>query len=271
MTWDKACAKLYALLAAARLNAWWRGAFVFLVLAMLEFLCLLVSWLSGAKLNESSPWIITAVLIAAFAGLMRDVVTAWIVRPFLRVVYKHERPFCDKAALPVAGGTVDAFYFRFLVFNDGGAAAAKNVQVFLMDIQRKEGNAYKPFRTLSMNLRWSYLPEIPVLGILSSGMHRYCDIARVMDPHGRIRSTPDDVVGADPSRILFSFETEFPPESKINIIEPGEYRLTVFVGAENHTAAMRAIDVNVIGQWLPDTERFLNVGVKIEPFEWKLY
>lgn len=162
---------------------------------------------------------------------------------------------------------VDSYFLRFRVINKG-RKRAENVEVFASKLTKLQANSsYEEVASfLPMHLNWSSHPKGNIfVSTLSRKMYRHCDLAHIINPndrldcHGEAGHRP--IVA--PDKTVLSFETIVKPNSLSHLQEPGRYRLTVVIAANNFEPIEKCLEIYLSGEWFDDETRMLSEGVGV--------
>lgn len=246
-------------------STWRRGSFVFFLLLLIY---LFFAWMSClATQNLSLSLTIAAAVLAAFVALFMDALKTWIWRPDISVSYVHGEDYCEKVlmrGLVASAQVIDAsaYYFRLLIANKGTQRAEK-LEVLAADLRRRRSDGeYALVRRYSMNLKWTHV-GVPILDGISPNMERFCDVGHVIRPKDRNRLPSENLSSADPNATILSLDLETIANHLPHLIEPGQYRLTLFIAAKNNRPVQRILEIEVTGKWSDDIGEMLREGIRI--------
>lgn len=214
-----------------------------------------------------------AALVALFTVLYFEI---WLPRrnvPDLDIEpIKMSSPDCFKISIKCLSISskverpVDSYFLRFRVINKG-RKRAENVEVFASKLtkKRQDNDSYEEVVSfLPMHLTWSFYGEI-FIPTLSPKMFRHCDIAHIINPKNR--HDCDGEAGHRPdvkdNETVLSFDTIVKPHTLSYLQEPGSYRLTVVVAANNSEPVERCLEIDLSGTWSDEETDMLTNHVKI--------
>jgi len=121
-------------------------------------------------------------------------------------------------------------------------------------------------RRYSVDLKWAWL-GVPRLPTLAPKTDRFCNIGHIIDPAQRANFAQDneDLPGVGQQTTVLSLDLEARPNSGIHLLQPGKYRLTIQLVAENHRPITRTLEIDVKGTWYPNNlQTMLQQGITIE-------
>jgi hypothetical protein len=149
-----------------------------------------------------------------------------------------------------------AHYSLRIAIENCGNTEAKNVEVFVKDLQRQKGRGdFEPVTDfLGTYLSWSGLEEKEkhVLDVLNPAMPKYCYLARVYCKQDVPRSFYSDIVAPMEDYLGDVTFLDFPPPAgsgRRQRFGPGNYRLTVRIGAANAKPIEKVLKLDVTGRW----------------------
>lgn len=229
--------------------------------------------LEGADKAALWPaWVgaIGSVLLAILA-VFQDRIRGWITRPRLQLGVKVAPPNCHKTAwshpFPVGHPSyrseeteyLPCYYFRLAISNTGNAPA-NNVEVFAASLERKRADGgYEPVgRFTPMNLLWAHEHKI-YLSLLTPKMCKFCDLGHVVHPNDR-HKVNHELPGVPSGRCVLAFDLQVEPNMKGHLAEPGTYRLTVLLAAENSRPREYRLESVLAGEWYDSEEEMLRNG-----------
>ncbi len=115
--------------------------------------------LSEAKIMADWLIAIGTILLAIIAAL-QDRIRSIFWRPKLKCEINVCPPDCHRTISKGPSLQFYSFYYSFEIWNTGNISA-KNVEVLITDIQKKEGNEYNRIRSfMPDNLKWSTLAYV---------------------------------------------------------------------------------------------------------------
>jgi hypothetical protein len=144
----------------------------------------------------------------------------------------------------------DAYYFRLRVENRG-VEAARDVEVSIDDVMRRQGSVFVPVpNLLSQNLTWSHVGGT-TYKIIPPGMAKHCDLGRVVKPSDRHFLGPaENPECIPPNQAGFSLSVVGPAFTAPQVLPVGEYEATISVAASNsQTPTRKKLSIHVSGIW----------------------
>lgn len=245
---------------------WFRVSVAAVVMVVV---CGIAIWGSWDLRGTSAIWLTAfAALLASFVSLFGERVKQWLWRPDLRIDYVHGPDYCDTPIMQgVSGGApvaAECYYFRLRVSNVG-SARANMVEVHVSDLQKQQANGnFTQLRRYSMNLKWTNIGTSQLTG-LSPRMERFCDLGHVADPAMRARFPGEDLPGVAHGTAILALDLETQPFHGTHLLEPGNYRLSIRLVAENHKPVHKLIEIEVTGFWAPNNlPVMLRQGIRIQ-------
>ncbi len=240
-------------------STWRRGSFVSFLLLLIYLLFGWMSWLATQNLPLSLT--IAAAMLATFVALFMDASKNWIWRPDISVSYVHGADYCEKVLMRGVGANgqvieAPAYYFRLRIANKGTRRAEK-LEVLAADLLKRQSDGdYALLRRYSMNLKWTHV-GVPILEGISPKMERFCDIGHIIRPQDRNQLPNENIPSADPNSTILSFDMETIANHRPDLIEPGLYRLTLFIAASNNPPVRRILEIDLTGKWSDDMGEML--------------
>jgi hypothetical protein len=199
---------------------------------------------------------------AVVVALFKEDFLAWRRHPDLTVRLRPEHPDCVITPAGHNGWKGWRYFLRLWIQNDGNARA-ENVEVFLsrLSVERKRDVFEEMPGYAEKNLRWSHgdfwKPTILVGGI-SPGMGRYCDLVAMSDPnHPDLRNLPDN---PGKTRLGIQYEVLGPGADWPG---PGRYKFEISVSASNRRPVRYVIDFRLTGLWSEKEEEMFKGGFVI--------
>jgi hypothetical protein len=195
--------------------------------------------------------------VLAFVAVFQEWLRRLVICPVLKLEARVSRPDCHKTTW-TAGYKV--YYFRLRVENTGNDAA-HDVQVYLASVERlRLDKTYEPApRFDPMNLLWALTrkPTLPTL--LPKMPPRYCDLAHITDPLGKL-SLKEDLPGVGENDPVLALDLEASTNRKGHLLEAGVYRFGIKLAAANHPAHDYTLEVDFRGLWIDDEDKMLREG-----------
>ena len=228
------------------------------------------------ELGSWAQWAgVAATLAAVLVALFKDTALRWWNRPRLTVSIKLGPPDCAKTKLHYAVQRVaptfvaaDCYWLRLWVKNEGRTRAEK-VQVFAEQLARRAADGtFKIVEDfLPMNLRWSHaqnpegFPEV-FADAISREMGRHCDLGRVVDPSCLV-DLGESLNDVPPGKTDLALELEVKPNTRTHLLRPGDYRLSLRIGAANAGPVTAVVELNHTGEWFSDPQRMFSDGLGV--------
>jgi len=229
---------------------------------------LLFAWMSWpATQNLSVSLTIAAAVFAAFVALFMDALKTCVWRPDISVSYVHGADYCEKVLMRGNGANAQlveasAYYFRLRIANKGNRRAEK-LEVLAADLLKRQSDGeYALLRRYSMNLKWTHV-GVPILDGISPKMERFCDIGHIIRPMDRNRLQSENLSSADSNATLLSLDLETIANHLPHLIEPGQYRLTLFIAASNNRPVQRILEIELTGKWSDDMGEMLREEIRV--------
>ncbi|HXY79409.1 MAG TPA: hypothetical protein VEI08_02105 [Candidatus Bathyarchaeia archaeon] len=197
-------------------------------------------------------------LILAFVAVFQEWIKSWFFKPSLDLDVRVARPDAEKTRFDA---NTDVYYFRLAVSNTG-RKAAEDVQVYVSAVKRKKADAkYETLdRFTPMALRWTHKGVSTIPFLLPKMPPAYCDLGHISDPERKV-GTFERLPDVLDEQTVFAMETEVTPNSKANLLGPGEYRLYLKLAASNCPPHDFMVKLKMPGQWFADEERMFRDGI----------
>jgi len=192
----------------------------------------------------------------------------WIKRPKLELDVHFTPPECHKTIVKIGNEMADAYWFRLFATNVGDTPA-KDIEVTIDKVYKKiedKWTLYSAF--LPSSLVWTHINQ-PILNDLISGATRNIDLGYIMDPEVRYKYTFENnpVLPNSMSEIFFNVSISVRPFIGYNIIDSGEYKFSLIIGAKNCKPVKDQIILKFTNDWKDDEAKMLNETVKISKEE----
>jgi hypothetical protein len=197
-------------------------------------------------------------LILAFVAVFQEWIKSLFFKPVLDLDVRVARPDAEKTWFDA---NTEVYYFRVAVTNTG-RRVAEDVQVYVSAIKRKKVDTkYETLdRFTPMALRWTHKGVATLPFLLPKMPRADCDLGHISDP-GRKVGTFESLPDVLDEQAVFAVETEVTPNSKGNLLGPGEYRLYLKVAASNCPPNDFMVKLKMPGDWFPDEERMFRDGI----------
>lgn len=197
-------------------------------------------------------------VILAFVAVFQEWIKSLIFKPVLEIETRAERPFAEKTHF---NPDRDVYYFRLGIRNTG-RIVAKDVQVYAHKVRRKKSDSKceDVSRFTPMALRWTHRPNGTLPRLLPDMPPVFCDLGHISDP--RNICTFEGLEEVPAGKTVFALETEVIPNSRANLLGPGEYRVCLKVAASNCKPQSFTVRIKMRdGQWFDDEDRMYRDGV----------
>ncbi len=232
-------------------------------------------------LENPNWWVAFGTILLAFVAIFQDKIRSMIWRPKLDCIIELKPPDCHrtKSTLKRMTDTQQlasfySYYYRFAIWNNGNISA-KNVEVMITDVLKKEGKDFKRIEAFTPdNLLWSILhKDFPsnsfktYCDYISPDTFKHCNLGHIHDPKYRKKITGEDnpEFKLTDKETIFCFDVNFKSNALYYLIPPGEYKISIKVGCENAKTISRSYLIKISGKWFGDDEtRMLNEGFYIE-------
>ncbi len=220
-------------------------------------------------------WLVAiGTILLAIIAVFQDKIRSWIWSPTLDCEINLAPPDCHRTISRSSTNEFFTFYYRFKIWNKG-RISAKNVEVLIVDILKKEGNLFKRIEAFSPdNLKWSTLFDIidgrsipkRYCDYISPDTYKHCNLGHIHDPKIRslIPGEDNPLLPVQKDETIFCFDVHFMSNILYYLVEPGEYKIHIKVGCENTRTITRKYLVKVTGKWFEDEKRMLNEGLSID-------
>ncbi len=221
-----------------------------------------------------------ATLLLAFVAVFQDKIRAHVKSPILDCDIELKPPDCHKTTMTGGGLAFSSFYYLLKIWNKG-ETSARNVEVIISDIFKKEGENYKSIEGfIPDNLLWSIITETlgvdkegrPIIKLkvycsfISPKTFKHCNIGHIYDPKYRKSVQGEDNPGlpVNPEETIFHFDVNFKSNKRYYLVSPGTYKFKITVGCENAKTISKMYLMEVSGKWYEDESRMLNEGLFIK-------
>jgi hypothetical protein len=182
-----------------------------------------------------------AVALALFFAFVEKI---W-QRPRLEISVNFKPPDCGMG-VPHS----KALFLRLRVANRG-RSAARSLEATIQQMCQREGDFWIQVPSfLPSNLLWTHV-SAPILPNLLPGLERNLDLAQILEP-------------TKPSLARLAFILSVVPAREYNVLDPGAYRFSVTVGAENAKAVTQVFELTLSGKWFADEDKMLSDGVRLK-------
>jgi hypothetical protein len=210
--------------------------------------------------GPASNWFVAiGTVVLAFVAIFQEWIKSWFFKPTFEVETRAERPFAEKTHF---NSHTDVYYFRLGVRNTG-RVAARDVQVYAHQVKRKKADMkYETIdRFTPMALRWTHRMNGTLSHLLPDMPPVFCDLGHISDPTRKAGTF--ETLGEIPSdKTVFVLETEVQPNSKGNLLGPGEYRVHLKIAASNSKPTDFSVKIRMRdGLWFADEARMFQDGI----------
>ena len=208
-----------------------------------------------------------AVILTVFFFLFERI-RNWIKRPKLEMGVNFTPPECHKTIVMIGNEMADAYWFRLFATNVGNTPA-KDIEVTIDKVYKKIGDKWTLYSAfLPSSLVWTHINQ-PILNDLIPGTTRNIDLGYIMDPEVRYKYQFENnpVLPNSMTEILFNVSISVKPFIGYNIIESGEYKFLLIIGAKNCKPFKDQIILKFTNDWKDDETKMLNETVKISKKE----
>lgn len=209
-------------------------------------------------------------LAAFFTPLLTDLLKKWWWKPKLKLEMRLSPPSCHITDLIIALSDAQkfrrkAYYFRFLISNNGKSQARKcEVTIESLEIM-KDGKFELYPRYTPVSLVWGSGNNDFV--DINPGRHFYCDFISVPDHEAQNMTLPNyiDLPSTRSSELGAVLLVRIGFNSQPNRLHMGKYRIAVAVYSEN----AKTIRLNVIVSWSgiwreTEQEMFKELSIHLE-------
>jgi len=228
-----------------------------------------------------SNWFVAfGTILLAIIAIFQDRIRSWFWKPKLDCSIELKPPDCHRTITKTSGGSKQfeffSYYLRFKIWNKGNISA-KNVEVLITELLKKEGNSYRIVEAFTPdNLLWSTLQnEWPYYftnqfkiycDYLSPNTYKYSNLGHIHDPKYRqnLKGEWNPKLPVSPEETIFSFDINFKSNALYYLISPGIYQIEIKVGCENGITISKRYRLNIKGKWSEDEIRMLNEGFDIK-------
>jgi hypothetical protein len=215
-----------------------------------------------------ADWLVAiGTILLAFIAVFQDKIRGYFQRPNLECDIELSPPDCHRTIMKMRDSDVSfyVFYYLFKIWNKGNISA-KNVEVIISDVQKKEGAVFKSIDGfLPGNLKWSFLGGKTYCDYISPDTFKHCNLGHILDPQHR-HLLPDENNPSLPvqaNETIFCFDVEFRSNRLYYLVTPGTYKFKITIGCENAKPATKTYIIDVTGKWWEDESRMLNEGFTI--------
>jgi hypothetical protein len=176
------------------------------------------------------------------------------IHPKLQIDALVEAPSAQKTTWRSTTGTdlAEVWYFRLRITNCG-KAAARDVQVFLANVEeRRNGKLIPVKKFLPMFLKWANVGTITTPSLWPD-MPRFCDLGHVTDPEKK-QLLNEELAGVGEYHGVLALDLEVLPNQQGHLLEPGTYQFELKIAGENYRPHAFKIQIKFDGLWYPDEE-----------------
>jgi hypothetical protein len=90
-------------------------------------------------------------------------------------------------------------------------------------------------------------------------MSKFCDLAHVLHPND-LHRVNHELPGVPSGKCVLAFDLQVEPNMKGHLAEPGTYRLTVLLAAQNSLPQENKLELVLSGDWYDSEEEMLRSG-----------
>ncbi|MBN1762979.1 MAG: hypothetical protein JW878_07905 [Methanomicrobia archaeon] len=214
-----------------------------------------------------SEWIVAfGTLLLAFIAVFQDKIRAYFLSPHLDCKIELNPPDCHRTVMQGGNDPFYSYYFLFQIWNTGNITA-KNVEVIISDVSKKEGNGFKSLEDFFPdNLPWSFTGQKIYCDYISPGTFKHCTLGHIHDPKFRdsLSGEHNQNLPVNSNEAIFCFDVNFRSNRLTYLVEPGVYRFVITIGSENAKTISKKFLMSISGKWFEDESRMLNEGFSIE-------
>jgi hypothetical protein len=188
----------------------------------------------------------------------------YLQRPILQLGIHFNPPECHKTVVRVGDRISNAYWFRLFVSNNG-KSTANDVEVTIDKVYKKIGDQWKVYSAfLPSSLKWTHIDQALLSGLIP-GTVRNIDFGYIMDPKIRYAYPFENnpTLTNDMTENLLNVCISVKPWIGYNIIEPGEYKFQLTIGAKNCKPQKEQIILKFTKDWKEDEARMLNETITI--------
>jgi hypothetical protein len=220
-------------------------------------------WLIITNFKLNPEW--TSILVTLLLGgtaIFQDKIRGWFYKPKLNLTCTLSSPDCHKIPLTIQIGnqisTIDSYYLRFRVENTGNQAM-EDIEVKILSLYRKsDKNKYTLQENfLPMNLKWAHTGNV-VTNNIQVGLFKHLDIGCIRRPIDNFDPTEIQ------SNIALFLDLETVPNTRSDIIEPGDYKIDLVVAGNNFKPVHKTYKLILRDEWLDNESDMLGKNIILE-------
>lgn len=208
-------------------------------------------------------WAIFVALLLGVTGVFQDWIRGLFRNPKLELSIKKAPPDCHKAVfrvLQTGQFRSYCYYFRFKVKNKGNYQM-EDVEIMVDDVREKVPHGEYQNRTdfLPMSLNWSYYRS-PTMPKIQPKFFKHCDLGYLikaddanLEQFGKTKKT----------NVVFMIDLVKSTFIGSHILEPGEYKIKINVGANNLKPIQKQFYLKFKDEWLDDEQEMFEKNVEI--------
>ena len=219
--------------------------------------------------------------LLAFVAVFQDKIRDYFKSPRLDLSIELSPPDCHKTTMVDTNSTRDgesftnwsAYYYLIRIWNKG-KTSARNVEVIVSDVSKKEGDKYKRIEGfIPDNLLWSTMTKSVASGkehrvycpLISPDTFKHCNIGHINDPKFRAYVGEDDpTMDISETETVFCFDVNFKSNKLYFLIPPGTYNFKITAGCENASTISKYYTMTVSGKFHEEEPKMLNEGLSIK-------
>jgi hypothetical protein len=203
--------------------------------------------------------------LLAIVAVFQDRIRTWIRSPKISVSASDQSPHCVLNSY--LGDVQRPHYSLRIAVENLGRAEGRQVEVLVKNLQRQRGHGnYETVTTFrGTYLVWSGSEGKRVLEVLNPEMPKYCYLGRIFWRNGLPTSWCSGI--ADPTEDYLGTATlvDFPAplgSRQRQRFGPGNYLLTIRIGAANAKPIEKTLKINITGRWTQNVAEVLELGIR---------
>ena len=205
-----------------------------------------------------ADWLVAiGTLLLAFIAVFQDRIRTRLRSPKLDCTIELKPPDCHRTVMSGGNFSCFAFYYLFKIGNKGNISA-KNVEVIISDVSKKEGNEFKSVDGFFPdNLKWSFIGPKIYCDYISPDTFKHCNLGHIIDPDFRAKLSGENnaELPVDAKEAIFCFDVNFRSNKLSYLVSPGTYKFTITIGCENAKSRKKNYIIEISGKWFEDESR----------------